>query len=225
MASRDLIAPADAHDGNKVDFPSSASHGDQFEANGRVYVFVAEDDGVAFSEGHWDLVGELGPEGPRGPAGHEGKHPTIDPETGTWVYKYTEDGLDYDKNSDYPAQGVVRVIGVVDSTSRLPEAKDCNKGDAYFINNEDVDGGASHLWMIPYHDEGPGYNSWIDMGRLGAQGQRGERGPSGFNGEPGKDGKAIAEMVDYLPVQSYEEGKIFMERNTNTVFIAIDPAG
>ena len=221
--SREPIASADVHDETPVDFPDRPKHGDQFTSNGRVYVFVAEEDGTTFTEGHWDLIGELGPQGPQGPAGHEGKHPVVDPDTGTWVYKYTDDGFDYDKDSEYPAQGVVRVLGVVNNKNLLPDAKKSNKGDAYFISREDVDGGASHLWMIPYHDEGNAYNVWLDMGKLGASGARGPKGVQGLPGENGKDGKAVAEIVDVLPVGSYEEGKIFMERGTNTVFIAITP--
>ena len=222
-------------DGLPVDFPSDPSHGDTFEVNGLVYVYVDQDEGGnKFKEGHWNLVGIQGPTGPSGNpgrAGTDGRYPTIDRKTGSWIYNWSDvdkDGNEIDSSSpsNYPAQGVLRLLGIVAKVGDLPDAKKANMGDCYFVSDGST---AGDLYVIVFHEDrledgtpDTKFQNWVNMGQLGLEGPKGAVGDKGDRGETGK---AICEVVDVLPTGSWEPGTIYMEKNTNHLFIAIEPQG
>ena len=228
---------ADLRDiGTPIEFPSDPGHEQVFLApNGLTYIYYSQDDeGNPYKEGHWTLVGQNGPTGPSGrpgPAGTDGRYPTIDPSSGEWIYKWTElnrDGeeVDHQTPSNYPAQGVLRLKGIVGSTDNLPDEEDASMGDCYFVSDGST---AGDLWVIVFHDykddqgaPDSSKNQWVNMGQLGLEGPRGLEGVKGERGEPGK---AICEVVDVLPTVTWEPGTIYMEKNTNHLFVAIEPQG
>jgi len=222
--------------GVPIEFPD-VDHGAEWTApNGLVYRYVDQaEDGTPFNDGHWVLVGALGPIGPSGrpgPPGTDGRYPTIDRSTGHWTYNWStvnKDGNEIDQSapSNYPAQGVLRLLGIVGNTSDLPDPTRSTMGDCYFVSDGST---AGDLYVIVFHEERdengapiPDNQKWVNMGQLGLEGPK---GPEGERGERGQTGKAICEVVDVLPTGSaWEPGTIFMEKNTNHLFIAIEPQG
>lgn len=215
--------------GTAVEFPQGV-HGHNWEApNGLTYVYYDRDEnGVEYKEGHWTLVGQKGPIGPSGNpgrAGTDGRYPTIDVNTGQWIYNWSDvdkDGVEADHStpSNYPAQGVLRLKGLVAKPGDLPPFEDSFKGDCYFVSDGST---AGDLHVHVFNDEGtPPPTDWVNMGQIGLQGKR---GPEGDKGDRGEVGKAICEVVDVLPTGSWQPGTIYMEKNTNHLFIAIQPQG
>lgn len=219
--------------GTPAEFPPDAHHHQVVTINDLEYMYIDRDEeGREFKEGHWVLVGVQAPSGPSGPAGQagtDGRYPTIDPKTGQWIYNWSivdKDGDAIDKNepSNYPAQGVLRLKGLLANEGQLPRPETCLLGDCYFISDNST---AGDLYVIPFHDErdadgnvDSSKNEWVNMGQLGLEGPK---GLPGDQGERGETGKALCEVVDVLPSGSWEPGTIYMEKNTNHLFIAIEP--
>jgi len=221
--------------GTAVEFPQGV-HGETWEApNGLTYEYCdQDDDGNLFKEGHWTLVGQKGPIGPSGNpgrAGTDGRYPTIDVSTGQWIYNWSDvdkegEAIDQATPSNYPAQGVLRLKGIVGDVGALPLSTRADMGDCYFVSDDST---AGNLHVIVWHDERDengvpikDNQVWANMGQLGLEGPNGPKGPTGGRGPTGK---ALCEVVDVLPTGAWEPGTIYMEKNTNHLFIAIEPQG
>ena len=200
--------------------------------------------------GYWNVVGTVGREGPMGPtgeAGANGLHPTINSSNGCWTYNYTDfdinTGIGTDKSepTNYPSVGSVRILGVkakkwVDELNTDPkwdERRAYNRNDAFMVETEDIDTGLpiSTLYVIPWHEliDGDGNvedtddaklaHSFVDMGYLGVQGPQGKKGDQG---KTGAKGVGKCQIVLSMP-RGEEEGEMFLDKTTNTMFIAVEP--
>ena len=85
--------------------------------------------------------------------------------------------------------------------------------------------------MIPWHElvdenyepidsrDGRLAHSFVDMGVLGVQGPKGDKGSKGSKGDKGL---AICQIDNSMPTGN-EEGEMFVDKSTNTMFIAVNP--
>jgi hypothetical protein len=216
-----------------------------------VYEYIAEDEkGNQLNPGYWNVVGTVGVQGPMGPEGMPGAnglHPTINPETGCWVYNYNDyddsTGLSADISvpTNHPACASFRTLGVknLDFINQLntddgwAERRQYNRLDSFMVETYDAVTGAasSRLYVIPYHeliqsdgfpensDEAKLAHSFADMGYVGLQGPK---GATGERGPKGNTGAARIEVVNSMP-QGEEQGEMFLDKSTNTMFIAVTP--
>jgi len=219
-------------------------------SNGLIYQWMTRGPGGNFLKvGYWNVVGTVGRQGPMGepgPMGAPGLHPTISP-SGTWVYNYQDyepDGVtpgpEISIPTNHPSACAVRVLGVVakafindlNKDDKWDERKVYNRNDAYMVEEyDDNDNPYSRLFMIPWHElvdgnhepiddaDGRLAHSFADMGVLGAQGQKGDRGEQG---KTGPKGSGKCQVVMSMP-QGEEEGEMFIDKSTNTMFIAVNP--
>lgn len=239
MAKRHQPDGTPEHKDGSAAFPENPTHLQEYTSpGGLTYFYTFSDPTDPNSPGYWTMLGYPGPPGPlgpQGPGGLTGSYPTINYETGTWDLahqEYDKDNnlIDINEPTDYPAQGTVRVLGVV-GYGGLPTPSGQNLGDAYYVEEYDDDGIAitSKLNVIPYHDHkfsngnvDTGKNRWVEVGNTGALGPQGEQGEQGPKGDPGG---SFIEVVDYFPAGAlYQEGQMLMELSTKTIFVAVNPA-
>ena len=219
-------------------------------SNGLIYQWMERGpNGNLLSVGYWNVVGTVGRQGPMGepgPMGAPGLHPTISND-GTWVYNYQEyeaDGVtpgpEISVPTNYPSACSVRVIGVVgkkfindlNKDDKWDERKEYNRNDGYMVEEyDDNDNPYSRLYMIPWHelvdadhkpidsDDGRLAHSFADMGVLGAQGRKGDPGKEG---KTGPKGAGKCNVVMSMP-RGEEEGEMFIDKTTNTMFISVYP--
>ena len=190
--------------------------------NDLIYEWVQKDEK---KPGYWNVVGTVGRQGPRGeqgPMGAPGLHPTIDSDTGCWVYNwqdYEADGVtpgpEQSVTTNYPPSCAVRVIGLrgksyinelnsEDGWEGIDDAKprkEYLRNDGFMVEVYDDDVPSSRLFMIPWHelvdDDG---NSETDEAKrahsfiVGYVGAVGPEGKQGPKGNKGDSGKLMSRL-------------------------------
>lgn len=241
--------------GAKLQFPDPENQDANWDGtwdapNSLTYKWINQDrDGRPLTVGHWDVVGTVGRPGPQGPTGKPGAnglHPTVNPETGCWIYNWTDYDPSFGANeqheeTNYPTVGSIRILGYthigeidgLNNDSGWDERKKYNRNDAFMIAGEDTDSDVpvSRLYIIPWHefvdedgnvedsDEAKNAHSFIDMGLLGVSGPQGQKGDTG---KQGPKGVSKCQIVNSMP-HGEEEGEMFLDKTTNTMFIAVTP--
>lgn len=217
--------------------------------NGLTYQWITESPRGVPIAGYWNVVGTVGRQGPQGepgPMGAPGMYPTVNSATGCWTYNYQDykpDGTVGDEQvvlSNYPAAMTARVLGIkpisfvneLNNESKWDERKKYNRNDAFMVETYDAnDNPTSRLFMIPWHElldedmrpletnEAKLAHSFVDMGYLGVSGQTGAKGDQG---PQGLKGLSKCQVVNSMP-RGEEEGEMFLDKSTNTMFIAVNP--
>ena len=104
-----------------------------------------------------------------------------------------------------------------------------HRNDAYMVETNDSNNNRSTvLWMIPWHEDidssgvptDPATHKFVDMGYMGMVGQTGDEGEKGDKGDKGVSKLTV---VNSMP-QIWEEGDMFLDKTTNTMFVGILPA-